>query len=151
MYLFSEWICRLYAECVITHNSCNEIDITIYYQTLLDHEPESILGYFAKAVQLYEERNLIDARNILSTLVSIKPKWFHAWLLLGKIDITLYCWEDAEAAALQAQKLVPEGDPHNLRHMIDLLLLEALIKSSNKLKWKKAEANFNEVRISYCK
>ncbi|NP_001153421.1 tetratricopeptide repeat domain 37 isoform X1 [Nasonia vitripennis] len=141
-----EWICRAYSEYVIIHDSsCKKIDIPMYYETLLDHDSESILGYFAKAVYLYQTRSLINARNILSHLVHVKPKWFHAWLLLGKIDISLYCWEDAETAALHAEKLIPEGDPQNLRHVINLLLLEALIKSSNKLKWMKAESKFEEL------
>lgn len=142
-------MCRAYSELVITHGNCKkieEIDITSIYETLLEHEPESILGYFAKAVHFYKAGNLIDARNIASHLVNIKPKWFHAWLLLSKIDVMIYCWEDAEIAASNAQKLIPEGDPHNLHQMINLLLLEALIKSSNPSKWKKAEAKFYEVR-----
>jgi hypothetical protein len=106
-----------------------------------------LLGYFARAVYLYEMKNLIDARNILSHLVNVKSKWFHAWLLLAKIDIMLYCWEDAEVAALHAQKLIPEKCTHNLQNTINLLLLEALIKSSNNTKWKKAEAKFDEVRF----
>ena len=113
----------------------------------MDHDSESILGYFAKAVHIYETGNSIDARNILSHLVSVKPKWFHAWLLLSKIDIMLYCWEDAETAALHALKLLPEGDPHNLRNQINLLLLESLIKNPNKLKWKKAESSFGDVSL----
>ncbi|KAJ8681556.1 hypothetical protein QAD02_017348 [Eretmocerus hayati] len=140
-----EWLCRVYAETSITHGKCEKIDISCFYETLLDHDPESVLAYFAKAAHLYDTGNLIDARNILSHLVNAKPKWFHAWLLLCKIDILLYCWEDAESAALQALRLTPEGDPHNLHTVINLLLLEALIKSSNPLKWKKAEMRFDEL------
>lgn len=84
----------------------------MYYETSLDHDTESILGYFAKTVHLYQMGNLTNARNILSHLVHVKPKWFHAWLLLGKIDIFLYCWEDDETAALHAEKCIPEGSSY---------------------------------------
>ncbi|XP_011495670.1 PREDICTED: tetratricopeptide repeat protein 37 [Ceratosolen solmsi marchali] len=140
-----EWICRVYSEYSITYYTYKDIDITVYYETLLDHDPESLLGYFAKAVYFYEIKNLIDARNILSHLVNVKSKWFHAWLLLSKIDIMLYCWEDAEIAALHAQKLIPEGSSCDLNNTINLLLLESLIKNSNRTKWKKAEAKFDEL------
>ena len=135
----------MYSEISITHDACSDIDIELFYEKLFDHDRDSILGYFAKAVQLYENGNLIDSRNILAHLVNIKPKWFHAWLLLGKINKKLYCWESVETAALHAQQLISEGDPHKLTPTINLLLLEALIKSCNKSKLKKAEEKFDEV------
>ncbi|KAL7288696.1 hypothetical protein TKK_0017421 [Trichogramma kaykai] len=140
-----EWICRVYSEHSITHDKHPDIDIVVFYETLLDHDNDSILGYFAKAVNLYETENLIDSRNILNQLVAIKPKWFHVWLLLGKINIKLYCWEEAEYAATNALSLVPEGDPHKLIPAINIILLESLIKSGNELKVKKAEEIFEEL------
>ncbi|XP_014213900.1 tetratricopeptide repeat protein 37-like [Copidosoma floridanum] len=140
-----EWVCRAYSEFTITHSKYEGVDITIFYETLLDHDPEALLGHFAKAVYLYETGNLIDARNLISHLVGIKPKWFHAWFLLGKINVLLHCWDDAETAAIHAQKLIPEGDPHNLRPACNLILLEALIKNLNKIKWKKAKEQFEEL------
>ncbi|XP_058800397.1 tetratricopeptide repeat protein 37 [Phymastichus coffea] len=140
-----EWICKVYSELSITDIAFDKIDIVIYYETLLDHESESVLGYFAQSVYLYKTDNLIDARNILSKLVSVKPKWFHAWYLLSIVDVKLYCWEDAECAAQHAQKIIPEGDPHKLLGRINLILLEALVKSPSKLKWKRAEALFDNL------
>lgn len=145
-YYFLEWVCRVYSEISITHDACSDIDIEFFYEKLFDHDEDSILGYFAKAVHLYENGNLIDSRNILGHLVSIKPKWFHAWLLLTKINKKLYCWESAELAALHAQQLLPEGN-HKLSSIINFMLLEALIKSCNKLKLKIAEEKFEEVLI----
>lgn len=139
-----EWICKVYSEIVVIHGLCENFDITLYYETLLDHDSESVLGYFAKSVYLYETGNLIESRDILNHLVNARPKWFHAWILLGKIDIRLRCWEGAEAAALHALKYICE-DRHNLRPTINVILLESLINGSNKLKWKKAEEKFDEV------
>lgn len=107
-------------------------------------DPSSYLAAFAKGVELWRNNNFIESRDVLNQAVTLSPGLFHAWFLLGVINLKLYCWSAAENAALQALELLDDRT-HDLQDRIDLVLVEAMANSSNEKKWAQAARGCEEV------
>lgn len=48
----------------VTLRLCKNVNITLYYKTLLDYDSEPVLRYFAKSVYSYDTGNLISSRGL---------------------------------------------------------------------------------------
>ena len=142
-----EWICRVYAEQSIINGYCDGIEIPPYFMELLSLHKESSLALLAKAVHLYQISSFLKSRNILHYVIDSKPKWIHPWLLLGDINLKLCCWEEAENAAVNVQKLLQDNVHCDLQHRVNLIIVEALVRSPNNHKWKEAVQKCREVRL----
>lgn len=140
-----EWICRVYSEQSITNGHCDGIEITPFYDALFALHAESDLAFFAKAVYLFNIKSLIESRTILNYVVASKSKWIHSWVLLSEINAKLCCWEEAESAAVHAQKILQDNNHSNLQSRVNFTLFEALVKSTCKHKWEEALQKYNQL------
>ncbi|XP_012257142.2 tetratricopeptide repeat protein 37 isoform X1 [Athalia rosae] len=126
-----EWICRLYSENSLSNGSCNGIEITPFYEALLALNTESSMAAMAKGVDLCQKDQLIESRDILNKVALVKPNWLYPWLALAEVNLKLYCFEETERNALRAEQLMTLQTSDKLQHRVKLILIEAMVKSSN--------------------
>ncbi|KAK0096871.1 hypothetical protein PV326_004037 [Microctonus aethiopoides] len=141
-----EWVCRIYSEQKILNDDFendNNIPIEELYEALLKLDPNSYLAIFAKGIHLWQNDNLIQARDCLNQVVLLQPKSLYVWLALAEINVKLHCWYEVENAALNAFKLVHNSE--KLYERIDLLLIESMARSGDKQKWTQAAQGCTEL------
>ncbi|XP_046621256.1 tetratricopeptide repeat protein 37 isoform X3 [Neodiprion virginianus] len=126
-----EWICRVYSEKSILNGSCNGIEITPFYETLQVLNADSSMAAMAKAVNLYQSANFIEARDTLNHVVFLKPNWLHPWVALAEVNLKLYCFEEAERAAARANQLIKPDTPCKIELKIQLAMFEAISRTAN--------------------
>ncbi|XP_063995924.1 superkiller complex protein 3 [Diachasmimorpha longicaudata] len=128
-----EWICKVYAEQKVIEGMdfSRGMQIDFFYNDLFQADEGSYLGFFAKAMHLWQENNVIDARDLLNQVVAINPKQFYAWIALAEANQILYCWEDAESAALEASKYL-KNKHVELKRRIDMIFVEAVVRGGNR-------------------
>ncbi|XP_076247155.1 superkiller complex protein 3 [Calliopsis andreniformis] len=133
-----EYICRVYYEQNVFDGNYTDINITQYYEALIKLNIESENAVIAKAMHLKKTDNLITAREVLKDIFITRPHSLYGWIVLSEINIRLYCWEDAENTIRQALKCKESKITNKLLYEMELILIEALARSSNKQKWKAA-------------
>ncbi|XP_046427826.1 tetratricopeptide repeat protein 37 isoform X2 [Neodiprion fabricii] len=126
-----EWICRVYSEKSILNGSCSGIEITPFYETLQVLNADSSMAAMAKAVNLYQSANFIEARDTLNHVVFLKPNWLHPWVALAEVNLKLYCFEEAERAAARANQLIKPDTPCKIELKIQLAMFEAISRTAN--------------------
>ncbi|XP_046597387.1 tetratricopeptide repeat protein 37 isoform X2 [Neodiprion lecontei] len=126
-----EWICRVYSEKSILNGSCNGIEITPFYETLQVLNADSSMAAMAKAVNLYQSANFIEARDTLNHVVFLKPNWLHPWVALAEVNLKLYCFEEAKRAAARANQLIKPDTPSKIELKIQLAMFEAISRTAN--------------------
>ncbi|XP_015109958.1 tetratricopeptide repeat protein 37 isoform X2 [Diachasma alloeum] len=130
-----EWICRVYSEQKVLEglDFCRGMQIDFFYNDLLQADEGSYLGLFAKAMHLWQESNVIDARDLLNQAVSTNPKQFYAWIALAEANKSLYCWGDAESAAAEASRHL-KNKHEELQRRVDMIFVEAVVRGGNRSK-----------------
>ncbi|XP_077270060.1 superkiller complex protein 3 isoform X1 [Temnothorax americanus] len=129
-----EWLCRIYYENAALSENELEIDITQFYEPLFKLSTNSDVALIAKAAYLKRKDELIDSRDCLKKVVSLNAQSFYAWLMLSQIHYDLYCWEETENACRKALQLIKPCLKDKFQQGIELRLLEAISRSSNKEK-----------------
>ncbi|XP_046745121.1 tetratricopeptide repeat protein 37 isoform X2 [Diprion similis] len=128
-----EWICRVYSEKSILNGSCDGIEITPFYETLQALNVDSSVAAMAKAVNLYQNANFIEARDTLNHVVFLKPNWLYPWVTSAEVNLKLYCFEEAERAAARANRLIKPDTPGKLELKIQLIMFEAISRNANSI------------------
>ncbi|KAL6256063.1 hypothetical protein P5V15_013299 [Pogonomyrmex californicus] len=129
-----EWLCRVYYEKTVLNENDFEIDITQFYESLLKLNANSETAFIAKATYLWTTDELIDCRDCLKQVILLNPQSFYAWLMLSQVYYKLYCWQETENASGQALQLIKPSLKDKFKYEINLRLLEAMSRSSNKQK-----------------
>ncbi|XP_034950354.1 tetratricopeptide repeat protein 37 [Chelonus insularis] len=134
-----EGICRIYAEqnIMCEFKFSEDFQIEGFYKVLFELNPNSYFAFFAKAVHCWKNKNFIEARDLLHQVILLHPNLFYCHAALSEINSKLYCWSQAENSAKQALKIVNKNST-DIRYKLELLLIESLVKSDNKAKWKKS-------------
>lgn len=102
----------------------------------------------AKAVFLKNMDKLVNSREYLKQAISLNPKSFQTWIILSEVHYKLYCWEEVESTSRQALQLMKPHLKDKLYRKIQLRLIEAKSRSSDKQKWEQARQMCKEVGIT---
>ncbi|KAI4499739.1 hypothetical protein M0802_004995 [Mischocyttarus mexicanus] len=138
-----ELICKVYNDDKINNLGKVFIDIVPFYESLRKLDNESEPSIIAEAIHLQETADLIRSREILNQLILIKPKSFHGYFMLSKVNKKLYCWENVENAATEALNLTSHKS--YISYEIKVLLIESLSRSNDIDKWKLAKKLCEEI------
>ncbi|KZC12335.1 PREDICTED: tetratricopeptide repeat protein 37 [Dufourea novaeangliae] len=133
------YICRVYYEQnILDNNRYADIDVKQFYESLKKLNNESDEAAIAHAVYLEKTDSLIAARQILKNILTLKPHMLYCWIILGEINVRLYCWEDAENAMRQALKLIKHEINDELLYKMEVIMMDSMSRSNNKQKWETA-------------
>lgn len=124
-----------------------EIDITQFYESLLKLDTNSEAAFIAKAVYLKSVDKFTSSRECLSRVISLNAQSFWAWALLSQVYRKLYCWEEIENASKQTIKLMEYHLKDQLNRRLELTLVEAMSRSSDKYKLIQARQMCEEVSL----
>lgn len=121
------------------------MDIAYFYDSLLKLKVNSEIALIAKAVRSKNTDDLLGSRESLIQVIASNARSFYAWLMLSQVYGKLYCWEESENASRQALQLLKPYLKDRLHRGIQLRLLEAMSRSSNRQKLLRAQQMCEEV------
>lgn len=105
------------------------------------------MAAMAKAMHLYQISNYVEARDAFNQVIILKPSWLHPSLALAEVNLKLYCFDEAERAALRAEQLLKPDTPVDLKLKTKLTLIEAVVRNPISKQLKTAVKKLEDVSL----
>lgn len=133
-----QYICKAYAEYYSLHDdpdlSCNYAHVA-----LLKLMPESYLGHLCKAIDELQQKNPLNAMELLRQSLSEEPANGLTWFILCKCQIMLHQFCDSESSSEEASKYL-KNDSKNDKLILksELWFIQSLSEQDEEEKLSKA-------------
>ncbi|VEN48112.1 unnamed protein product [Callosobruchus maculatus] len=150
------WICKVYNQSYLENKDLAEkyLDLAkTCYKELLKMLPNDAIGLFTYGIILLEEGKLLEAKETLKKVTSIRSGLLHAWIILTHILVRLNLYEEAIHASEMSEKLLKSIKYSNntLKELLDCSLVELYSRSSNHEDWQKAIELYNKITSDHMK
>nr|CAI5830097.1 unnamed protein product [Callosobruchus analis] len=144
------WICKIYNQLYLENKDLAQKHLALAkasYEELLKIVPNDGIGLFTNGIMLLEEGQLLEAKEMLKKVTSIRSGLLHAWIILTHILVRLNLYEEAIHAAEVSEKLLKSINYSNstLKEFLDCSLIELFSKSSNQEDWLKVIELYNKI------
>ncbi|XP_053963021.1 tetratricopeptide repeat protein 37 [Anastrepha ludens] len=93
-----EWVCKIYCECREVATEClnnQNQNIEQYVAALLQLNKNASLGLLIKAIEFYEQRQFVAARDLLYRVRELQPTYTIALELLARVEMVIGVWSMA--------------------------------------------------------
>lgn len=124
-----EWICKVYVELSIEEETLStklEAEVKIYYEKLLELQPEAVMGIFVQAVLAYQDNQISIATDLLKRVVELRASLVHAWVLLSQCFLHFCDYEEALNAITRAENILQVITREKLKVKLDRIQIQAL-------------------------
>nr|CAH7731856.1 unnamed protein product [Callosobruchus chinensis] len=150
------WICKVYNQSYLENKDLAEKHFALAktcYEELLKIVPNDAIGLFTCGIMLLEEGKLLEAKETLKKVVSLRSGLLHAWIILTHILVRLNLYEEAIDASEMSEKLLKSIKYSNktLKELLDCSLIELYSRSSSEEDWQKAIELYNKITSGHLK